>query len=43
MSRRYGVTTPVLDTIASVLNGSKTAIVAVEELMTRSAREEFSF
>ena len=43
LSRRYGVTTPVLDSIASVLNGSQSASAAVEELMTRSAREEFSF
>lgn len=43
LSRRYGVTTPVLDTIASVLNGRKSAMAAVEELMTRGAREEFSF
>ena len=43
LARRYGVTTPVFDTIATVLNGGKSAIVAVEELMTRGAREEFSF
>ncbi|MBV9850454.1 MAG: NAD(P)-dependent glycerol-3-phosphate dehydrogenase [Armatimonadetes bacterium] len=43
LSRRYGVTTPVFDAIAAVLNGSKSAIAAVEELMTRGAREEFSF
>ena len=42
LSRRYGVTIPVFDAIAGVLNGSKSAVAAVEELMTRGAREEFS-
>ena len=43
LARRYGVSTPVFDTIASVLSGRQSPIVAVEELMTRGAREEFSF
>ena len=42
LSRRYDVQTPVLAAIAAVLQGSLSPSVAVEELMTRAAREEFA-
>lgn len=43
LSRRYNVQTPVFATINAVLHEGKSASVAVEELMTRAAREEFTF
>lgn len=43
LARRYGVTTPVFDAIASIIAGHRSALVAVEELMARAAREEFPF
>ena len=43
LARRYGVTTPVFDAIAAVLDGRIPAASVVEGLMTRSAREEFPF
>ena len=42
LSRRYDVQTPVLAAINAVLYGDLSPSVAVEELMTRAAREEFS-
>ena len=41
LSRRHGVQTPVFATINAVINGELSPSVAVEELMTRAAREEF--
>ena len=43
LSRRYHVQTPVFATINAVLHEGKSPSVAVEELMTRAAREEFTF
>jgi glycerol-3-phosphate dehydrogenase (NAD(P)+) len=43
LARRYGVTTPVFDAIAAVLDGRKPPASLVEELMSRNAREEFPF
>jgi glycerol-3-phosphate dehydrogenase (NAD(P)+) len=43
LSRRYGVQTPVFATINAVLHDGKSPSVAVEELMTREARDEFAF
>ena len=43
LSRRYGVQTPVFATIHAVLHEGKAPSAAVEELMTRAAREEFTF
>ena len=42
LSRRYDVSTPVLAAINAVLHDSLPPSVAVEELMTRAAREEFT-
>ena len=42
LSRRYDVQTPVLAAIHAVLHDGLSPSVAVEELMTRAAREEFS-
>ncbi len=42
LSRRYDVQTPVLAAIDAVLHGGLSPSVAVEELMTRAAREEFT-
>ncbi len=41
LSRRYNLQTPVFATINAVLHEGKSAGAAVEELMTRAAREEF--
>ncbi len=41
LSRRHGVQTPVLATINAVLHDGLSPAVAVEDLMTRAAREEF--
>ena len=41
LSRRHGVQTPVLAAIHAVLHEGLSPAVAVEELMTRAAREEF--
>jgi glycerol-3-phosphate dehydrogenase (NAD(P)+) len=41
LSRRYKVQTPVLTAIYEVLYEGKSPVVAVDELMTRGAREEF--
>lgn len=43
LSRLYGVQTPVFETINAVLHNGKSPSVAVEELMTRAARDEFVF
>ncbi|MEO7718786.1 MAG: NAD(P)H-dependent glycerol-3-phosphate dehydrogenase [Capsulimonas sp.] len=42
LSRRYQVQTPVFAAINSVLHEGVSAAVAVEELMTRAARDEFA-
>ncbi len=42
LSHRHGVQTPVFATINAVLHEGLSPSVAVEELMTRAAREEFS-
>jgi glycerol-3-phosphate dehydrogenase (NAD(P)+) len=42
LSRRYDVQTPVLAAINAVLHEGLSPSVAVEELMTRAAREEFT-
>ena len=42
LSRRYDVQTPVLAAINAVLHDNLSPAVAVEALMTRAAREEFS-
>ncbi len=42
LSHRHGVQTPVFATINAVLHEGLSPAVAVEELMTRAAREEFS-
>ena len=42
LSRRYDVQTPVLAAINAVLHDGLSPSVAVEELMTRAAREEFT-
>lgn len=42
LSQRYGVVTPVLATINDVLHHAKSPLSAVDELMSRSAREEFA-
>ncbi len=42
LSHRHGVQTPVFATINAVLHSGLSPSVAVEELMTRAAREEFS-
>jgi glycerol-3-phosphate dehydrogenase (NAD(P)+) len=41
LSHRHGVQTPVFETINAVLHQGLSPSVAVEELMTRAAREEF--
>ena len=41
LSRRYGIQTPVLAAINAVLHDGLSPSVAVEELMTRAARDEF--
>ncbi len=41
LARRYGVTTPVFDAVAAVLDGRTPAARLVEELMARGPREEF--
>jgi glycerol-3-phosphate dehydrogenase (NAD(P)+) len=43
LSRRYSVHTPVFATINAVLHEGKSPSIAVEELMTRPARDEFMF
>ncbi len=42
LSARHGVQTPVFATINAVLHHGLSPSVAVEELMTRAARDEFS-
>jgi len=42
LSRRYDVQTPVLAAINAVLHDGLSPSIAVEELMTRAAREEFT-
>ena len=42
LSRRYDVQTPVLAAINAVLHDGLSPSIAVEELMTRASREEFS-
>jgi len=42
LSRRYEVQTPVLAAINAVLEGRLSPSIAVDELMTRAAREEFT-
>jgi len=42
LSHRHGVQTPVFAAINAVLHMGKSPVLAVEELMTRAAREEFS-
>ena len=42
LSQRHGVQTPVFATINAVLHNGLSPDVAVEDLMTRAAREEFS-
>ncbi|MGO8674137.1 MAG: hypothetical protein ACLQVD_22590 [Capsulimonadaceae bacterium] len=41
LARRYQVETPVFDAIHDVLYEGKSPVIAVDELMTRAAREEF--
>lgn len=41
LSVRYGIATPVFATINAVLHEGKSPVLAVEELMTRAARDEF--
>lgn len=41
LSRRYGLQTPVFETINAVLHRGKSPSDVVEELMTRAARDEF--
>lgn len=43
LSRRYGVQTPVFATINAVLHERKSPTDAVEELMSRAAKDEFAF
>jgi glycerol-3-phosphate dehydrogenase (NAD(P)+) len=43
LSQRYGLQTPVFAAIHAVLYEDKSPAAAVEELMTRAAREEFPF
>lgn len=43
LSRRYGVQTPVFAAINAVLQEGRPPADAVEELMTRAAKEEFAF
>lgn len=43
LSRRYGVQTPVFATINAVLHEGKSPADAVEELMSRAAKDEFAF
>jgi glycerol-3-phosphate dehydrogenase (NAD(P)+) len=43
LSRQYAVETPVFATINDVIHEDKSPLVAVEELMTRAAKDEFGF
>jgi len=42
LSRRYNVQTPLLDTIYDVIYKGKSPIIAVHDLLSRPARDEFS-
>ncbi len=43
LSRRYSVQTPVFAAINAVLHEGRSPVTAVDELMTRAAKDEFAF